>query len=154
MRRDDDDRAVRRWKRRELIRIAARDLLGTADLPAVGRELAALASVCLDAALPCRRLPTRPIAIIGMGKLGGRELNYSSDVDVLFVHDGNTAEAERAARAVLVTMSDDLGGRHRVPHRCRTSGPRGARGALTRTIDSYAAYYRRSGVGPGSSRRC
>ena len=41
--------ALRTWKRREYFRIAARDLLGVADLPAVGRELAALAEVCLQA---------------------------------------------------------------------------------------------------------
>ena len=50
-----DERGLRRWKRRELLRIAARDLLGAADLPAVGRELAALAQVCLEAALAIAR---------------------------------------------------------------------------------------------------
>ena len=50
-RRTTTRRALRRWKRREFLRIAARDLLGLADLPTVGRELAALAEVCLGAAL-------------------------------------------------------------------------------------------------------
>ena len=100
----DDERAVRRWKRRQLLRIAARDLLGAADLPSVGRELASLASVALDAALRLTSADAT-VAIVGMGKLGGRELNYSSDVDVLFVHDGDTQQAERAAREVLTTMS-------------------------------------------------
>ncbi len=48
---EPDDRGLRRWKRRELLRIAVRDLLGVADMPAVGRELAALAQVCLEGAL-------------------------------------------------------------------------------------------------------
>ena len=51
--------ALRRWKRRELLRIAARDLLGVADLPAVGRELAALAEVCLEARADARRARRR-----------------------------------------------------------------------------------------------
>src|SRR5205085_1897473 len=83
----------------------ARDLLGAADLPAVGRELAALAEVCLGCALDLVA-PEVPLGIIAMGKLGGRELNYASDVDVLFVHEGDGAVAERAARAVLTTMSE------------------------------------------------
>ena len=59
--------------------------------------------MCLDAR--ARRSPSPTAArVIGMGKLGGNELNYASDVDVLFVHDGDGADAERAARAVLATM--------------------------------------------------
>ena len=69
-----------------------------ADLPAVGRELAALAAVCLEARARDRRSRQCRFAVIGMGKLGGRELNYASDVDVLFVHDGD-ADARRARRA-------------------------------------------------------
>ena len=42
--------------------------------------------------------PTIAFAVVGMGKLGGAELNYSSDIDVLFVHDGDGAEADRVAR--------------------------------------------------------
>ena len=50
-----------------------------------------------------RRRPA-PFAVIGMGKLGGAELNYASDVDVLFVHDGDSADAERVARSLLDAM--------------------------------------------------
>jgi glutamate-ammonia-ligase adenylyltransferase len=139
----DDDDALRRWKRTEIVRIAARDLLGVADMPAVGRELAALAGVALDAALR-RTSADADVAIIGMGKLGGRELNYSSDVDVLFVHDGNTQEAERAAREVLATMSapSPYGIVFRTDANLR---PEGRSGPLTRTLDSYAAYYEQWG---------
>ncbi|MFI5047954.1 MAG: bifunctional glutamine-synthetase adenylyltransferase/deadenyltransferase, partial [Acidimicrobiia bacterium] len=139
----DDDQGLRRWKRAELVRIAARDLLGVADMPAVGRELAALAGVALDAALR-RTSADADVAIIGMGKLGGRELNYSSDVDVLFVHDGNRQEAERAAREVLATMSAPSpdGIVFRTDANLR---PEGRSGPLTRTIESYAAYYEQWG---------
>src|ERR1700694_685945 len=62
---DEPGRRLRRWKRREYLRIAARDLLGLADLPTVGRELAALAEVCLGAALDLVA-PVTPVAVIGM----------------------------------------------------------------------------------------
>ncbi|MET0421178.1 MAG: bifunctional [glutamine synthetase] adenylyltransferase/[glutamine synthetase]-adenylyl-L-tyrosine phosphorylase [Acidimicrobiia bacterium] len=134
-----DATALRKWKRRELLRIAARDLLGFADLATVGRELAALGGETLDAALRFTSADA-DVAIVGMGKLGGRELNYSSDVDVLFVHDGNTEEAERAAREVLATMSEPSadGIVFRTDANLR---PEGRSGPLTRTVESYVAYY-------------
>ena len=89
--------ALRRWKHRQIVRIAGRDLLGIADLRTVGAELAGVAQACLEAALAIGA-PTVPMAVIGMGKLGGEELNYASDVDVVFVHEGDAAEAERARR--------------------------------------------------------
>jgi [glutamine synthetase] adenylyltransferase / [glutamine synthetase]-adenylyl-L-tyrosine phosphorylase len=135
----DDDGGLRRWKRRELLRIATRDLLGFADLPAVGRELAALAQVCLGAALDIVGVEL-PFVVIGMGKLGGRELNYASDIDVLFVHEGDTDTAERAARALLATMSSTTvdGIVFRTDANLR---PEGRSGRLSRTLDSYRSYY-------------
>ncbi len=136
---EHDAQALRRWKRRELLRVAVRDLLGTADMPAVGRELAALAAVCLEAALAIVD-PAVRFAVIGMGKLGGRELNYASDVDVLFVHDGDADAAEHTARAVLSTMtsSNEYGIVFRTDANLR---PEGRQGPLTRTLESYASYY-------------
>ena len=138
---DDGAGALRRWKRREILRIAARDLLGAADLPAVGQELAALAEVCLGCALDLVEPDVR-LAIIGMGKLGGSELNYASDVDVLFVHEGDGSTAEHAARALLATMSgpspDGIVFRTDADLR-----PEGRSGPLSRTLDAYLAYYER-----------
>ncbi|HMF83914.1 MAG TPA: bifunctional [glutamine synthetase] adenylyltransferase/[glutamine synthetase]-adenylyl-L-tyrosine phosphorylase [Acidimicrobiia bacterium] len=138
---EDGRGALRRWKQRELLRIAARDLLRVADLPAVGRELAAVATTCLECALDLVA-PDVQLAIIGMGKLGGRELNYASDVDVLFVHYGDGLAAERAARAVLTTMSEPTadGIVFRTDADLR---PEGRSGSLSRTLDAYAAYYER-----------
>ena len=139
----DPGRGLRRWKRRQLLRIAVRDLLGLAELPSVGRELASLAEGCLGAALSLS-LPEGGdglrVAVIGMGKLGGRELNYSSDVDVLFVHEGASATAERAARALLTTMAQPT------PYGIvfRTDAdlrPEGRAGPLTRSLDAYRAYW-------------
>jgi [glutamine synthetase] adenylyltransferase / [glutamine synthetase]-adenylyl-L-tyrosine phosphorylase len=136
-----DPGSLRRWKRQELLRIAAADLLGRADLPAVGRRLALLADACLDAAVTLVG-PTLPFAVIGMGKLGGRELNYASDVDVLFVHEGDGDEADRVARQLLATMSEPTtdGVVFRTDANLR---PEGRAGALSRTLNSYAAWYQR-----------
>ncbi len=92
---------IRRFRRRETLRIGARDLLGRATVEETTLELSNLADVCLQAVLETAlaglrarfKLPTaataesNQFAIIGMGKLGGQELNYSSDVDVMFVYE-------------------------------------------------------------------
>jgi glutamate-ammonia-ligase adenylyltransferase len=140
----DPGRGLRRWKRSQLLRIAVRDLLGLAELPSVGRELAGLAEGCLQAALALS-LPEdgdARVAVIGMGKLGGGELNYSSDVDVLFVHEGSSTAAERVARGLLTTMARPT------PHGIvfRTDAdlrPEGRAGPLTRSLDAYRAYWER-----------
>ena len=134
-----DPAELRRWKRRELLRIAAADLTGLIDFPAVGRRLADLADVCLGRAADLAA-PTHPIAVIGMGKLGGRELNYASDVDVLFVHDGDAPDTEHVARRVLAIMSEPTadGLVFRTDADLR---PEGRAGALSRTLDGYAAWY-------------
>jgi len=131
--------ALRRWKQREFLRIALRDLLGHSDLAGVGRELADLADACLGAALVAAA-PGQPLAIIAMGKLGGQELNYASDVDVLFVHDGDGFEAARAARRVVSVMSEP--GPDGIVFRTDTDlRPDGRDGPLSRTVAAYADYY-------------
>ena len=134
-----DPGGLRRWKRRELLRTAVRDLLGIADMPAVGRELAELARVCVEGALELVD-PAVTMTVVGMGKLGGRELNYASDIDILFVHEGDADLAERAARAVLSTMStpSEDGIVFRTDANLR---PEGRQGPLTRTLASYTTYY-------------
>ncbi len=134
-----DAGGLRRWKRRELLRVAVRDLLGIADMPAVGRELAELARVCVESALEIVDSDA-VLAVIGMGKLGGRELNYASDIDVLFVHEGDAEHAERTARAVLATMTtpSEDGIVFRTDANLR---PEGREGPLTRTLASYTTYY-------------
>src|SRR5258707_5789023 len=139
----DPGRGLRRWKRQQLLRIAVRDLLGLAELPAVGRELAALAEGCLQAALALSGVDADSglrMAVIGMGKLGGRELNYSSDVDVLFVHEGDSAAAERVARGLLTTMArpTPFGIVFRTDADLR---PEGRAGPLSRSLDAYRTYW-------------
>src|SRR5206468_1263244 len=81
-----DPEPIRRWKQREELRLAARDLLGVDGLEATVAGVAACARTVLDATvgMALDGLGVE-LAVIGMGKLGGNELNYASDIDVLFV---------------------------------------------------------------------
>ena len=107
--------ALRRFKYRQLLRIASRDILSDADLTVTTEELSRMADVCLAAAWRwteedlVRRFgepraedgsPTG-FVVIGMGKLGGDELNYSSDIDLVFVYgdDGLTSGGEEGSIA-------------------------------------------------------
>ncbi|MFP5318676.1 MAG: bifunctional [glutamine synthetase] adenylyltransferase/[glutamine synthetase]-adenylyl-L-tyrosine phosphorylase [Acidimicrobiia bacterium] len=126
---------LRRAKQLEYLRIAARDLTGRDDLPAVGRALASLGADVLRAAHALAGSP--PLAVIGMGKLGGRELNYASDVDVVFVAaENDDGDADRAARALMNAARTCF----RVDADLR---PEGRDGRLTRTVGSYEAYWDR-----------
>ncbi len=127
-----DPAALARSKRLELLRIAARDLLGLDTLETVGAALADLAEQVLDGAVSLA--DGGPLAVIGMGKLGGRELNYASDVDVVFVSaDGPD---EDTARRILQTA--------RLCFRVDTDlRPEGRAGPLTRSLESYGAYWAR-----------
>ena len=129
---------VVRWKRRELLRIAALDLVGDWSL---GPTVAALSTMAIDVlhaahARATTDLGDARLAVVGMGKLGGRELNYASDVDVLLVGDGDSQAVDRAGRTVL-----DLAGRcFRVDADLR---PEGRDGSLVRSLKAYESYWAR-----------
>lgn len=151
---------VRAMRRRELFRTAAADLVGLVSSTEVGEPLTAVAEASLSGALEtsvraveaARQEPlcTR-IAVIGMGRLGGREMGYASDADVLFVHDpldgADEAAATECARAVANEMRRLL--EMPSPEPALTIDPNlrpeGRQGPLVRTLASYAAYYRRWG---------
>jgi glutamate-ammonia-ligase adenylyltransferase len=118
-----------RWKNLEYLRLAARDLTGTDDLAAVGRHLARLADDVVQGAWTLAGEPAAGVAVIAMGKLGGRELNYASDVDIVFVGDGDVRGLLEATRSCF-RVDVDL-------------RPEGRQGPLVRTLDSYAAYWAR-----------
>ena len=90
---------LRRFKRRHLLRIGARDVLGLADLETTQRELAHVADACIEAALHGREA-SLPFAVIGVGRLGGEELSYASDIDLLFVYDGDGPQRVRRGGTV------------------------------------------------------
>ncbi|MGH2729250.1 MAG: bifunctional [glutamine synthetase] adenylyltransferase/[glutamine synthetase]-adenylyl-L-tyrosine phosphorylase [Actinomycetota bacterium] len=139
--REPEDRlsGLRRFKRREMLRVALADLAGAADVAIVGAGLSHLADACLEAALQeC----TIPFAVIGMGKLGGLELNYASDIDVMFVHDADPSSADKVAEELMKAIGEVTpeGQAFRIDPALR---PEGKSGPLVRSLDSYVEYYGR-----------
>ena len=129
----DSPGSLARWKQLELLRLAARDLLGVDDLPAVGRGLARMAADVFAGAQALAGADG--LAVIGMGKLGGAELNYASDVDVMFVAD-DADTGEKTARALVSAARSCF----RVDVDLR---PEGRDGPLVRSLASYQAYWDR-----------
>jgi len=169
---------LRRFKQRELFRIAARDLARLSNVVEITRELSDVADVCLEAVLQIVRLQLtarfgRPFhrdvegrwqptafAVLGLGKLGGQELNYSSDVDLMFVYDDEgevfkePPAGKQPPRAVMsnhqffgklaeafnaeVFQTTEDGFLFRVDLRLR---PEGDSGPLVRSLESYENYY-------------
>ncbi|MDR2279781.1 MAG: bifunctional [glutamine synthetase] adenylyltransferase/[glutamine synthetase]-adenylyl-L-tyrosine phosphorylase [Gordonia sp. (in: high G+C Gram-positive bacteria)] len=142
--------ALRKSYRDQVLILAAHDLAATVEneevlyLSEVGGRLADLADAALTAALAVAiaevagdsPLETR-LAVVAMGKCGARELNYVSDVDVVFVAEPADATSARIAGEMMRIGSQaffdvDAGLR-----------PEGKSGALTRTLESHVAYYRR-----------
>ena len=86
---------LRRYRQREMVRIAYRDVAGLADSLEVSHELSRLASACLHAAADWASLPSgaqplesqAPLHLVALGKLGARQLHYGSDLDLLFLYD-------------------------------------------------------------------
>jgi glutamate-ammonia-ligase adenylyltransferase len=144
--------ALRLYRRRETLRIACRDLALGASLDEIATEIAFLAQATVRAALSViledRPPPTRArFAVIGMGKLGGVELNYASDIDLLYVYDGDDGDETREwAFSIATVLSDVLSDRtadgqlYRVDTTLR---PEGRQGALVRSLAAYEAYYGR-----------
>ena len=156
---EEQFRALRRFVRRRLLWIAVRDLLGQASMPEVGRDLADTADAAAAAALTAveqevRRSPTFtdlgpvPFTVIAMGKWGGQELNYSSDIDMLFVYDPPPdVDPEQARQYANKTATEFMaalgkvtpdGAAFRVDADLR---PEGKNGPLARSLDGYAGYY-------------
>jgi [glutamine synthetase] adenylyltransferase / [glutamine synthetase]-adenylyl-L-tyrosine phosphorylase len=151
--------ALRVAYRRRLLPLAARDLTGEASFDQVAAELADLAAAALEAALAIARAHLPPgsapcrLAVIAMGKCGARELNYASDVDVIFVaepaetgEDGGEAAALRTATQLaagliqVCSQSTPEGALFPVDPNLR---PEGRNGPLVRTLASHRAYYQR-----------
>jgi [glutamine synthetase] adenylyltransferase / [glutamine synthetase]-adenylyl-L-tyrosine phosphorylase len=161
--------ALRRFKRRETLRIAYGDIIRGQRLDVVTRQISHLADAILEAALRFARssleqkrgIPRRPdggisrFVALAMGKLGGGELNYSSDIDLIFLYeadgstDGSKSQAnveffDRLARDVvkLLTEPTDFGTAYRVDLRLR---PEGQHGPTVPSMESALRYYDLSG---------
>jgi glutamate-ammonia-ligase adenylyltransferase len=160
-RRQDADAAmaaILSLRRHELLRIAIADMSQETDLPGVGRALSDLTAAAVHVALEIavRKIEEQvgaplgtDMAAIGMGSLGGVEMGYASDADVIFVHraTGDVSDDEAQRRAVLVvqevrrlfgpaasdpqlTLDNDL-------------RPEGKAGPLVRSLAAYTTYYER-----------
>jgi len=154
---------LRAVRRRELARTAAAELLGLTGTVRAMEAISAAADVVLVGALRIAAFdarvelgygteaddsPTR-VLVVGMGRLGGREMGYGSDADVLFVHDPLPGVDPGAAQAFALSVAT------RLRTICSALGaepplavdadlrPEGRNGPLVRTLDSYAEYYGR-----------
>ena len=162
-------RAIRRFKRRETLRIAYGDIVGGQRLETVVTQISHIADCVVQAAVASalsrlenlRGIPRGPagehatVAVFALGKLGGVELNYSSDIDLLFVYSGDgrvegpkpCSNAEFFERVVqetvrLITEPTDLGSAYRVDLRLR---PHGQTGPATLSQETMLQYYDREG---------
>ncbi|MFJ2144208.1 bifunctional [glutamine synthetase] adenylyltransferase/[glutamine synthetase]-adenylyl-L-tyrosine phosphorylase [Glutamicibacter sp. NPDC087831] len=150
--------------RKALLSLAHRDLGSTQPqriLPLVAAELADMAGAALEGALAIARAEAAEqydagdvdrvkITIIGMGKCGARELNYISDVDVIYVHDSMPGIDDDLAAAIATVICGNTARALMVPgpepmlwEVDANLRPEGKDGALTRTLSSHEAYYRR-----------
>jgi glutamate-ammonia-ligase adenylyltransferase len=153
--------ALRRFKHQEEIRCGMADLLSGMKLTAIARDLSKLAEVCLDAALTLSASETAKrygapdpcpgLAIIGAGKLGGRELSYGSDLDILFVYSEDRAlppppgltvfeyfsKVAEKTIAYLSSLTRE-GFAFRIDTRLR---PAGSKGPLVQSIGAFNNYY-------------
>ena len=170
---DDEDGlslVLRRFRRREMIRIAWRDLAGLADLNMTMRDLSAFADACLDQSLvflyqrACTRYGVplssdgfpQQLVVLGLGKLGARELNFSSDIDLIFAYpkSGQTENSTdgisnedffvRLGRQLIrvIGQTSAEGFVFRVDMRLR---PYGESGPLVMDFDSLERYYQEQG---------
>ncbi len=135
--------ALRHYQKDELLRIGASDLLSLYDLPAVTGQLSNLADgliqTCLEYAALTSSIQLDGFVVVGMGKLGGSELNYSSDIDLLFLCADNGVDYLRLGQQLidaLASMSSE-GFLYRVDMRLR---PWGRDGSLISTIPSFLVY--------------
>lgn len=138
---EEQRNGLRRFKRRKLVEIIYRDLIGHEATPVVGAEITALGEACLEAAVASLGAP---LAIIAMGRFGGCELSYASDLDVFFVHGGAGASAfERADRAATHLLRDigTATTEGETFHIDADLRPEGKKGMLTLSVDGYRDYY-------------
>lgn len=171
---DDPKTALCHFRNRELMRIGWRDLLKWADTIETLEDLSRLADVSVEGAMTAAELamterfgapigedgrPARFI-VLGMGKLGGRELNFSSDIDLIYIHDGDGGETEggvgkngmerprisvrefytRMAQTMTSMLNDigPAGNLYRVDLGLR---PEGSRGPITCSLPAAELYY-------------
>jgi [glutamine synthetase] adenylyltransferase / [glutamine synthetase]-adenylyl-L-tyrosine phosphorylase len=155
-------RALRRFQRRELLRIAAADCLGMRELPSIVRELSALADVIVGVTWEVAVLTIEqrnhavvslPVVIFALGKLGGGELNYSSDIDLMVVYDTPEGAQQTGMHEIITSAVAEMlrllseqtqeGQLYRTDLRLR---PDGAAGPLAISRQAALNYYEQRGA--------
>lgn len=132
---------IRRFVRRRKLRIAARDILGEASPRATLRALSDSADVAVRAALHVTGKPADSFGVIAMGRWGGHELSYGSDIDVMFIHGAKQKERGlELAGSVRRVLGEP--GRHGEAYEVDAGlRPEGRKGPMSRSLDSYRRYY-------------
>ncbi|MGW6753601.1 bifunctional [glutamine synthetase] adenylyltransferase/[glutamine synthetase]-adenylyl-L-tyrosine phosphorylase [Streptomyces sp. NPDC055006] len=151
-----DPNSLRVAYRRCLLSIAARDVCGTTDITQTAAELADLATATLRAALAMAQADAPgdaalcKLAVIAMGKCGGHELNYVSDVDVIFVgeavegaDEGKAIQAATRLASHMMRICSDTTVEGTIWPVDANLRPEGRNGPLVRTLSSHLAYYQR-----------
>jgi len=143
---------LRRFKNEEILRVAIHDIAGTIDLPSIAAQLSDLAEVCLERCLALAEaearakgyLPPGRLCVIGMGKLGGRELGYHSDLDLIFLYPPAETEHHglyaRVAQRLMSFLQMPLreGRLYQIDTRLR---PSGNQGALVIGVEGFTRYH-------------
>ena len=141
----DRQQALQRWRRRHLLGIAARDIYGEAEVDQVGTDLTALAEACVQAGLDSV-LPGLPFAVVALGRFAGGDLAYGSDLDLVFVHDGDGGTDHEEALRVAGALVRFLAGAtpaQRIYTVDTNLRPEGRQGPLSRSLSGYEAYFER-----------
>lgn len=173
---EDQLDTLRRFRKEEMLRIALNDMHGQVLQGQTAQQLSALAEACLEAAVDLARQELLPrfglpfardgapagFAVLGMGKLGGRELNYHSDLDLIFIYrgEGETREVEetdpdrfrgqsnreyfsRLAQRIIsvLTLVTREGKVYEIDARLR---PSGNQGPLVTSLDAFKRYHQES----------
>jgi len=140
--------ALRRFHKWELLRIGASDLLGLLDLQGVTVQLSYLADTliqfCLTIASQYLGVSTDKFTVLALGKLGGMELNYSSDIDLIFISKHKNPKFLRLGQRLIeaLTSSTEEGFLYRVDMRLR---PWGDSGALVPDLQEHINYIKNNG---------
>jgi len=141
--------ALRRYQHWELLRIGACDSFGLFDIKSVTVQLSLLADSLVQSCLSilAAEIDVSPegFAVVAFGKLGGEELNYSSDIDLVFLTDKDATRFWRLGQRLIkaLTESTSEGFLYRVDMRLR---PWGRSGALVNTVDAHIGYLKQHGM--------
>jgi len=124
---------TRGYRRRQLLRIILRDVLGLIQPAATFAELSDVAEACL--VFVAKLLATQQLTVIALGKFGGREISYGADLDVLFVGDD-----VRAVQNIMIAMAQPTAEGNIWPLDARLR-PEGEKGPVVCSLETYEAYY-------------